>query len=108
MQGETQPQPRKRFGLFEGSRKRNQSESAAGSKGATSFRFWGSKQPVAAQSQAIAESEDGDSGDDVFESPRCGMCCAVSCCCCYKCGFDHQPGDWSLDIQRLRDELFML
>ena len=82
MQVEAESQPRKRFGLFEGFRKRNQSETAAGSRGATSFRLWGLKQPVAGQSQAIAQSEDGDSGDDVFASPRCGMCCAVSCCCC--------------------------
>ena len=72
VQVETESQPRKRFGLFEGFRKRNQSESAAGLRGPTSFRLWGSKQPVAGRSQAIAESDDGDSGDD-FESPRCGM-----------------------------------
>lgn len=78
VQVETESQPRKRFGLFEGFRKRNQSESAAGSRGTASFRLWGSKQPVECQPQAIAESEDGDGGDDVFVSPRCGMCCAVA------------------------------
>ena len=108
MQIGAESQPRKRFGLFEGFRKRNQSESAAGSRGATSFRLWGSKQPVDRQTQAIAESEDGDSGDDVFVSPRCGTCCAVICCCCFQYAVAHWLQHWcnglGLDIEPLRDD----
>lgn len=78
VQAETESQPRKRFGLFAGFRKRNQSESAVSSGRPSGFRLWSSKLPLA-QSPAIAECEDHDSGDDTFESPRYHMCCVVLC-----------------------------
>lgn len=79
MQAETESQPRKRFGLFAGFRKRNQSESAVGSGRPSGFRLWSSKLPLAQQSPAIAECEDDNSGDDTFQSPRYDMCCVVLC-----------------------------
>lgn len=77
MQAETESQPRKRFGLFAGFRKRNRSENAVGRP--SGFRLWSSKQSLAHLSPAIAECEDGDSGDDTFESPRYGMCFVGLC-----------------------------
>ncbi|KAL3139966.1 hypothetical protein ABBQ38_004253 [Trebouxia sp. C0009 RCD-2024] len=70
-QAEAESPPRKRFGLFEGFRRRNKSESAAGSRGSSGPRLWGSKLPGAHQPKAIAESEEEEEpGVAVFESPR--------------------------------------
>ena len=85
MQAETEPQPRMRFGLFEGFRKRHNSASAAGTRGPAGFRLWGSKLPLNRQSQAIAECEaEASEGveDDAFQSPRCVLCSVVTCCSC--------------------------
>ena len=69
-------EPRRRYGLFQGLRKRNKSESEASRQTSVKFRLWGAKAP-SPQPEPFAESEHENSGDEVFQSPRCALrlCC---------------------------------
>ena len=89
MQAEAESPPRKRFGLFEGFRRRNKSESAAGSRDSTGLRLWGSKLPGAHQPKAIAESEEEEEpGVAVYESPRLVTRPAYAPACCRTVSLD--------------------
>lgn len=65
MQKDAGGEPRSRYGLFKGFVRRNKSESAAAPKAFSSFRLWRGKAP-----DVIAESDEQDSEDEAFVSPR--------------------------------------
>ena len=74
---EAEPRSR-RYGLFQGLRKRNKSESQASPHAFTSFSLWTAKPPSSLRPQSIAESDhDDNESNDVFASPRYGLYCVL-------------------------------